>query len=95
MNGIADSYGEREDWVELYNTTGTPVDLTGFYLSDKSGNRLKWQITSGSVPANGFVLIMCSGRGTGNGGEIHPNFNLKQTQNEWIILSNSTGVDVD
>lgn len=95
MNGITDSYGDREDWVELYNTTGAPVDLTGFYLSDKSGNLLKWQIPSGSVPANGFLVIMCSGRGTVNGGEIHPNFNLKQTQNEWIILSNSTGIVMD
>lgn len=95
MNGPLDSYGDNEDWVELYNSSGTPFDLTGYYLSDKSGNLLKWQIPSGSVPANGHMVIYCSGRNTVNGGELHPNFNLKQTQNEWIILTNPGGVVID
>jgi hypothetical protein len=57
VNGITDAYGEREDWVELYNTTAAPIDLTGFYLSDKATNLMKWQIPSGSIPADkGFVL---------------------------------------
>ncbi|XOV66268.1 MAG: CotH kinase family protein [Fluviicola sp.] len=95
MNGPLDSFGDNEDWVELYNNSGTPFDLTGYYLSDKSGNLLKWQIPSGSVPANGHLVIHCSGRNTVNGGELHPNFNLKQTQNEWIILTNPGGVVLD
>ncbi len=95
MTGPTDNYGEREDWIELFNTTATPFDLTGFYLSDKSGNLLKWQIPSGTVPANGYTVVMCSGRNTVNAGQLHPNFNLKQTQNEWIILTNSTGTVMD
>lgn len=95
ITGPTDNFGEREDWIELYNTTGTAFDLTGYYLSDKSGNILKWQIPSGSVPANGFLLVMCSGRDEVNGGQLHPNFNLKQTQNEWIILANSVGTVMD
>lgn len=95
MNGIVDNFGEREDWVELYNTTATPFDLTGLYLSDKSGNLLKWQIPSGTVPPNGHVVVMCSGRNTVNAGQLHPNFNLKQTQNEWIILSTAGGIVID
>lgn len=95
MSHYMDNYGEYEDWVELYNTSGSAVDLTGYYLSDKSSNLLKWQIPSGSVPANGFLMVVASGRGTVNGNEIHPNFNLKQTQSEWIILTNTLGNVVD
>lgn len=95
MNTVTDSYGDNEDWIELYNTTGTNVDLTGYYLSDKSGNLLKWQIPSGSVPANGFTMVHCSGRNTVVGNELHPNFNLKQTKGEWIILSSPAGVVLD
>lgn len=95
VNGPLDSFNDNEDWVELYNTSGTPFDLTGYYLSDKSGNLLKWQIPSGTVPANGHLMIYCSRRGTVVGGEIHPNFNLKQTRNEWIVLTNPGGVVVD
>lgn len=95
MSTITDNFGEYEDWVELYNTTASPVDLTGYYLSDKSGNILKWQIPGGSIPANGYKVVMCSGRGVVSGGELHPNFNLKQTQGEWIILSNTFGNVID
>ena len=95
MNGPTDNYGETEDWIELYNTTGASIDLTGYYLSDKASDLLKWQIPSGSINANGFKMVMCSKRNTVNGQELHPNFNLKQTQNEWIILSNTLGNVID
>lgn len=95
MNTITDAFGDNEDWIELYNTTGSSVDLTGWYLSDKASNLLKWQIPSGTVPANGYLMVMASGRNTVQGGELHPNFNLKQTQGEWIILSNNLGNVVD
>lgn len=95
LAGYTDSYGEREDWVELLNMTGAPIDLTGYYFSDNSSNLLKWQIPSGTVPANGYLMVIPSGRGTVNGNEVHPNFNLSQTQNEWIILTNTLGNVVD
>jgi gliding motility-associated-like protein len=95
MNGPLDNYGENEDWIELYNTTGAPIDLTGYYLSDKSSNLLKWQIPSGNIAANAYKMVMCSKRNTVNGNELHPNFNLKQTRGEWIILSNTLGNVID
>ena len=95
MSGYTDNFGEREDWVELYNTTGAAIDLTGYYLSDKASDLLKWPIPSGSIPANGFKMVIASKRDVVNGAELHPNFNLKQTQNEWIILSNTFGNVVD
>ena len=62
VTGITDAFGEREDWVELYNTGTAPLDLTGYYLSDKASNLTKWQIPSGSIAANGFKMIYCSKR---------------------------------
>jgi len=38
--GYADSFGNMDDWVELYNTTGTSIDLNGYFLSDKGGSPL-------------------------------------------------------
>lgn len=90
-----DGFGENEDWVELYNTSGAAIDLTGMYLSDKASNLLKWQIPSGSIPANGFKMVVASRRDVVNGSDLHPNFNLKQTQGEWIILTNSLGNVLD
>ncbi len=95
LNGITDAFGQTEDWVELYNTTSSPIDLTGWYLSDKITNPLKWIIPSGTIPANGYKMVFCSGRGLVTGNELHPNFKLTQTDNEYIILSNTLGNAVD
>ena len=95
LNGYIGNFGENEDWVELYNPTVAPIDLAGFYLSDKASNLLKWQIPSGSIPANGFKMAVASRKNTVNGNELHPNFNLKHTQGEWISLPNGFGNVVD
>lgn len=95
ISGPTDAYGEREDWIELLNTTAAPIDLTGWYLSDKATNLTKWLIPSGSIPANGFKMAFCSKRNLVNGNQYHPNFNLSQTEGDWIILLNPSLVVVD
>lgn len=87
--GLPDSFGEREDWVELFNTTGAAIDLNGYHLSDKSGNITKFQIPSSIIiPAGGYVMVFGSGRGSVVGGnEIHTSFKWTQTRFEKIILS--------
>ena len=95
VNGPTDAYGQREDWIELINTTGASINLTGWYLSDKPTNLTKWQIPSGSIAANGYKMIFCSKRNTVNGNEYHPNFNLSQTDGDWIILTNPSFAVVD
>jgi gliding motility-associated-like protein len=95
VTGITDAYGEREDWIELFNPTASSVDLTGWYLSDKSTNLTKWMIPSGSINPNGYKMVFCTKRNTVNGNQYHPNFNLSQTEGDWIILSNALGNVVD
>ena len=95
ISGPTDAYGEREDWIELLNTTAASIDLTGWYLSDKATNLTKWLIPSGSIPANGFKMVFCSKRDLVNGNQYHPNFNLSQTEGDWIILLNPSLVVVD
>lgn len=95
MNGINDAFGDTEDWVELLNPTGSAVDLTGWYLSDRSGNPLKWTFPAATINANDHKLIFCSGRDIDQGGELHTNFKLSQTEGDWVILSNVLGNVVD
>ena len=89
-----DNYGEYEDWVELYNTTGAAIDLAGWALSDKSTNPLKWIFPSSFiVPAGGVSIIYCSGRDEITVGNAHTNFKLTQTRgNEVLMLSDPGGV---
>jgi gliding motility-associated-like protein len=96
LNGYADNYGEFEDWFELYNTTGAAVDISGWWVSNRSGNPLKWQVPAGTViPANGLRVFICSKRDEVAGGFIHTNFNLNQTEEDHVLLSNAAGNVVD
>jgi hypothetical protein len=47
-----------EDAVELYNLTDTPVDISGWYLSDEFNDLTRYRIPSGTiVPARGYKVF--------------------------------------
>jgi hypothetical protein len=55
---LAHSDGGDPDWIELYNTSSSPADISGWYLSDSAPDLQKYQIASGTViPANGYVVF--------------------------------------
>ena len=92
VNTVADNYGEFEDWVELYNTTGSVANIGGFHLSDRVGNPTKWQIPAGTtVPANGYLRIFFSGRDELSGGNLHSSLKLTQTQPEVLVFADAAG----
>ncbi len=58
------------DWIEIYNTGETDIDLAGWYLTDNLDDIQKNQIPEGFpeqtvVPAHGFVVVICDGSGSG------------------------------
>ena len=44
---IEDEDGSTSDWIELFNPTGTLVNLAGWSLTDDSSEMTKWTFTSG------------------------------------------------
>ncbi len=58
------------EWVELYNTGNTPVDLTGWYLTDNDG--YKFDISgAGSIPAGGYVVCHFGQGGTNSSTDVY------------------------
>jgi hypothetical protein len=55
---LAHSHAEASDWIELYNTTGTAIDIGGWYLSDSENNLKKYKIANGTTigPNRYFVF---------------------------------------
>lgn len=91
--GATDPNGQHEDWIELYNTTASPILLSGAYLSDKSDNLQKWPFPStATIPANGYLLIWADEDQSQPG--LHANFKLSK-DGEAIYLSNADGSIVD
>ena len=96
INGLEESDGKYPDWIELYNTTSTTINLTGYYLSDKIDNPTKWQIPAGVViTANYHQIFICDGRDEMTFSGIHTNFKLTQMRQEYIVLSDPSGTPID
>lgn len=56
---LPDPFGQLIDWVEIHNPTGVPINLQGYYLSDSTTNRLKFQFGDVTIVAGGYLLVWC------------------------------------
>ncbi len=88
--------GSYCDWIELYNTTGQDVDLSGYGISDSEAAPLKYTLPEGtSIPAYGVLLIYCTGRETPDGStEIEAPFGLAAYE-ESVVFSTPAGHILD
>jgi hypothetical protein len=93
QNGVTDLEGDHEDWIELFNTTGSDISLSDYYLSDNIANPQKWVFPANTViPANGFIAVWADDEIYP--GELHCNFKLSGS-GETLLLSMSGGIVVD
>ena len=65
------------DWIEIYNTGDTPIDMGGWYVTDDLTDSVKYQLPTDNpelttVPGHGYLLLICDGTGEG----LHTNFKL-------------------
>lgn len=90
---ITDEDGDNSDWIEFYNTSGSPFNLEGFVLTDDNDEIYKWTFPSIEVPAGGHLLVFASGKDKTDN-ELHTNFSLR-SDGENITLSNQLGIRVD
>ncbi|HUT29501.1 MAG TPA: lamin tail domain-containing protein, partial [Sedimentisphaerales bacterium] len=54
---MSHSHGGDPDWIELYNTTGGAIDLSGWFLSDSDSNVMKYEIAAGTTIGAGQYLV--------------------------------------
>ena len=83
---------DSNDWIELYNPTGSAIGYNGnWYLSDDPANLKKWALPAGSIPAGGRVSF---DEVTGFHSPITSGFGLDKT-GEYVILSYLPGTSAD
>lgn len=88
--------GSYCDWIELYNATGSDVDLSGYGISDSPTQPLKYTLPQGTlIPANGVLLIYCTGRETPDGADrIEAPFSLA-AYSESVVFATPSGRILD
>jgi CotH protein/lamin tail-like protein/concanavalin A-like lectin/glucanase superfamily protein/Big-like domain-containing protein len=77
-SSVTDSQGEREPWIELYNSSDTPISLQGFFLTDDYLNLNKWAFPASAVVNPGeFKVVFGDGEaGETTAGEWHTSFRI-------------------
>jgi hypothetical protein len=73
--------GSLTDWVELYNPSAAPVELSGLSLSDDPANPRRWVIPSGvSLGASSYLVVRSDSKSAAsavNGPALNTGFGLR------------------
>ena len=78
--------GQFYDWVELLNTSSSPINLSEYWISDNKDNPQKYQLPDVLLGAGERYLIYCNGVGEGN----QAPFKIS-SDGEKVYLSNKDG----
>lgn len=79
LTGPLDNAGQREPWIELFNSGASSIDLSGYYLANNyNSNLTQWPFPPGSSIAPGeFKVIWADGQpGQTSGNNLHTSFRL-------------------
>ncbi len=92
---LADEDGDYEDWIELYNTGDSTVNLAGWGISDDYERPFRWVFGEVSLAPGEFLLIWASGKDRDDtGSPLHTNFRIASAGEE-VILTDPAGNRID
>jgi len=83
-----DENGEHPDYIEVHNTTGQPVNLEGWALSDQRSKPRRFEFPSVTLPANGYLAVHCSGtERKADPKHLHTGFKLNRDGEEVFLTA--------
>lgn len=92
-SSVVDDYGYRNGWVELFNSTFAPLEISSVYITDDPSNPRKYPVPLGDVntriPKRQHIIFWADGEPSK--GTFHMNFRLKPGQDNWIGVYDADG----
>ncbi len=82
------------DWIELFNSTDTEIDLTGYGLSTKE-DIIEFTFPKTTIAPGGYLLVYCTGTEQSVAGKTLKTAFKLSNAGENIYLTNSLGRVVD
>ena len=80
---IMDDLNEFPDsWVELYNSSSSPVKMQDYRIADSEDPAAAWRLPDTTIPAKGFMLIYCDKEAKG----MHTNFRIDSGKGASVYL---------
>ncbi len=84
----------QKDAVELFNTTGAPINIGGWYLSDSNDNYQKFRIPNGTIIPAGEYVVFDEDDFNPTPETPGPNdfsFSAAEGDDVWLLSANATG----
>lgn len=92
--GLSDEDGETSDWIEIYNSTSSSLNLNGYYLTDDPLFLTKWSFPSVSLAPGEYLVVFASSKDRSvAGSELHTNFSL-DAGGDYLALVNPNGTSI-
>ena len=77
QSGLADEDGDRPGWIELHNGSRSPVNLSGWFLTDHRTNLSRWRFPGVVLLPDKYLLVFASGKDrTQILAPLHANFKM-------------------
>ena len=91
---LAHAHAEASDWIELYNTTGTAIDIGGWFFSDSKDALFKYEIAAGTTIGPYDYLVFYEDLHFGNSNDTgsHISFALSENGEQLYLNSAENGV---
>jgi hypothetical protein len=91
---LAHSHAGASDWVELHNTTGSPIHIGGWFLSDDNDDFMKYEIADGTWidPCEYIVFYQDQHFGNVADSGCHQPFALSENGETLYLHSGTDGV---
>ncbi|HOW68116.1 MAG TPA: lamin tail domain-containing protein, partial [Verrucomicrobiota bacterium] len=88
LTSALDNAGEREPWIELYNSGADTIDLSAYYLTDDYTALTQWQFPVGTRISPGEHLLIWADGETqeSTASAIHTNFRLHPTRGSVALV---------
>ncbi len=87
--------GGLYDWIEIYNSGSSAINLQGYSLSDNIDKPAQWKFPAVTIQPGEYLIVYASGLdSTTSSGELHTNFGLR-AESESVLLYNDKGQVLD
>ncbi|MES2568797.1 MAG: lamin tail domain-containing protein [Verrucomicrobiota bacterium] len=101
---LVDEENVSSDWIEIWNSSNAPVNLSGYYLTDDAARPDKWALPAWTLGPNNYLIVFASTQnrlppqavaGQDNPGtlaqpHLHSNFRLSKGGG-YLALTQSNG----
>ena len=95
-SSVVDDFGQHHAWVELYNSTFAPLEISSVFLTNDRDNNKKYPVPLGDInteiPARQHVLFWADGQP--NKGTFHLNFTFTPGEDNYLAIYDANGLSL-